>query len=132
MKTSLLILCASLAVAAAQPGNINFHLVLAKEDTSLYIIKCGLPTPIQFIHYPGQGVWIEQSPSCEPPTELPPTEFELERELEDDVNSVIGDVMGVKYEAKTCKTFLVIIPGSQTKSIANQIHCINGFFNDQK
>ena len=114
MKTSLLILCASLAVAAAQPGNINFHLVLAKEDTSLYIIKCGLPTPIQFIHYPGQGVWIEQSPSCEPPTELPPTEFELERE--DDVNSVIGDVMGdVKYEARQCKTFLVIIPGSQTK-----------------
>ena len=128
MKTSLLILCASLAVAAAQPGNINFHLVLAKEDTSLYIIKCGLPTPIQFIHYPGQGVWIEQSPSCEPPTELPPTEFELERELEDDVNSVIGDVMGVKYEAKTCKTFLVIIPGSQTKIQPTIIsYCINGY-----
>ena len=128
MKTSLLILCASLAVAAAQPGNINFHLVPAKAVTSLYIVECGLPTPIQFIHHPGQGVWIEQSPSCKPPTE-----FELERELEDDVNSVIGDVMGaVKYEAKQCKTFLVIIPGSQTKSIANQIHCINGFFNDQK
>ena len=128
MKTSLLILCASLAVAAAQPGNINFHLVLAKEDTSLYIIKCGLPTPIQFIHHPGQGVWIEQSPSCEPPTELPPTEFELERELEDDVNSVIGDVMGVKYEAKTCKTFLVIIPGSQTKIQPTIIsYCINGY-----
>ena len=121
MKTSLLILCASLAVAAAQPGNINFHLVPAKEDTSLYIVECGLPTPIQFIHHPGQGVWIEQSPSCQRRTEL-----ERELELEDDVNSVIGDVMGdLKFEeAKKCKTFLVIIPGSKTK-IQPTIICID-------
>ena len=115
MKTSLLILCASLAVAAA--GHNNFHWVpAAKEVTKLYIVECGGPTTLQFIHHLGQGVWIKQSPGCQPP-KLHSTTTQ-NRELEVNVDAEF------KFEALECRTFAVLVPGSQTK-IPEIVICID-------
>ena len=116
MKTSLLILCASLAVAAAQPLN-NFHWVpAAKEVTKLYIVECGGPTTLQFIHHLGQGVWIKQSPNCQPPKLHSTTTQNRELEVNSDTE--------FKFEALECRRFAVLVPGSQTK-IPEIVICID-------
>ena len=123
MKTSLLILFASLAVAAAQPGS-NFEWVSASDPqtTSLYIVNCNVPTELQFVLLPGKGVWIEKSPACRPP-KLHSTVRHLELDQQGDVNSdrVIRDL---KFE---CQVFAVIIPGSQVKNsqISETVICID-------
>ena len=122
MKTSLLILCASLAVAAAQPGS-NFQWVSAKQTTSLYIVNCNAPKELTFVLLPGKGVWIEKSPACRPP-KLHSTVRHLELDQQGDVNSdrVIRDL---KLE---CQVFAVlIVPGSQVKNsqISETVICID-------
>ena len=124
MKTSLLILFASLAVAAAQPGS-NFEWVSASDPqtTSLYIVNCNVPTELQFVLLPGKGVWIEKSPACRPP-KLHSTVRHLELDQQGDVNSdrVIRDL---KLE---CQVFAVlIVPGSQVKNsqISETVICID-------
>ena len=124
MKTSLLILFASLAVAAAQPGS-NFEWVSAKQTTSLYIVNCNVPTELQFVLLPGKGIWIEKSPACRPP-QLHSTTRHLELDQQGDVNSdrVIGDL---KSDKLLCQVFAVIVPGSQVQNsqISETVICID-------
>lgn len=122
MKTSLLILFASLAVAAAQLGS-NFEWVPAKQTTSLYIVSCNVPTELQFVLLQGKGVWIEKSSDCRTP-KLHSTVRHLELDQQGDVNSdrVIRDL---KLE---CQVFAVlIVPGSQVKNsqISETVICID-------
>ena len=120
MKTSLLILCASLAVAACQPGS-DFQWIPAKQLTSLYIVKCNVPTELQFALLPGKGVWIEKSPACRPPklhSTLP-----LELDQRGDVNSDSVD-RDLKFEKFECQLFGVIVAGSQSK-ISEKVICID-------
>ena len=129
MKTSLLILFASLAVAAAQPGS-NFEWVSASDPqtTSLYIVNCNVPTELQFVLLRGKGVWIEKSPACRPP-KLHSTRH-LELDQQGDVNSdrVNGDFKFDKLELE-CQVFAVMVPGSrvQESKISETIICIDNW-----
>merc|ERR1719278_233608 len=113
MKTSLLILFASLAVAAAQPGS-NYEWVSAEQSTSLYIVHCNVPTELQFIFRPGKGFWIERSPACNHP-QIYSTFYQNaanQNSTQQGRVEVDGNIKDTKLK---CQVFAVFVPGSHVK-----------------
>ena len=116
MKTSLLILCASLAVAAAQP-----QWVPTKKFTSINIVRCHEEVELQFVIIPGKGVLIENSSAC--------TIIDSTAKLgqQGDVNADRNN--GYHALNLKCKSgmFGVIVPGSQVQKskIMETVICID-------
>ena len=100
----------------------NFEWVPAKEVTSLYMVKFNVPTELQFVAFPGKGVWVEKSPACRPP-KLHST---LELDQQGDVNSDRNNGV-LKFDKVECQVFAVIVPGSkvQKSKISETIICID-------
>ena len=108
MKTSLLILCASLAIAASTSV---FDLVPTKEVTSINIVICHKEVELHFVIAPGKGVWVEKNSDC--------TTFDATAKLgqQGQLTSINAD-RNNGYHALNlkCQMFAVIIPGSQVQT----------------
>ena len=108
MKTSLLILCASLAIAASTSA---FDWVPTKRVTSINIVSCQEEVELQFVIFPGKGVLIEKSDDC--------TTIDATAKLgqQGQLTSINAD-RNNGYHALNlkCKVFAVIVPGSEVKT----------------
>ena len=108
MKTSLLILCASFAIAASTSVfDSTFEWVPTKEVTSINIVRCHEEVELQFVIIPGKGVLIEKSSAC--------TIIDSTAKLgqQGDVNA---DRNGYHAVNLKCQVFAVIVPGSQVQT----------------
>ena len=107
MKTSLLILCASFAIAASTSVfDSTFEWVPTKEVTSINIVRCHEEVELQFVIIPGKGVLIEKSSAC----------TIIDTELVGQQGDVNADRDGYHTVNLECQVFAVIIPGSQVQT----------------
>ena len=107
MKTSLLILCASFAIAASTSVfDSTFEWVPTKEVTSINIVRCHEEVELQFVIIPGKGVLIEKSSAC----------TIIDTELVGQQGDVNADRDGYHAVNLECQVFAVIVPGSQVQT----------------
>lgn len=103
-KTSLLLLCAYLSIAASRVASRDgpeFTWVGHDQDTKYQIIECGAEVTLAFLPFDHpRGVWVEENKSCRLPLAINVRDSEP-------INERIIDTV---FEKLTCKRFIFKIP----------------------
>ena len=122
-KTSLLLLCAYLSIAASRVASRDgpeFTWFGHDQDTKFQIIECGVVTALAFLPFDHpRGVWVEENETCHLSRDSEPTN-ERDSEPINERNFEFEPVL----KKLTCKRFIFRIPSPSEAITDFLVACI--------
>ena len=99
----------------------NFRSVPIKNRLQLVTIHCREVHELQFIHFPGRGVWMETNPECKIRKQ------EIDHKEFPDMNRFKRGINSYRRFSVSCRLFVVIVPGSQSRSKISEtiVECLD-------